>query len=123
MLLVTLKKFKSCKPLTKTSNLLVSFIDHLGPGDRASFYPPNTMDNHNYMLGLFESFQNLQDKMDKQNLLKLPVLSEPTYYIEAFFDGNLEWTEYAYTQRELQNLKDDAIDCGFTFTVEEVSND
>jgi len=44
-------------------------------------------------------------------------------YIEAFFDGNLEWTEYAYTERELQNLKNDAIDCGFTFTVEEVSND
>ena len=81
------------------------------------------MDNHNYMLGLFESFQNLQDKMDKQNLLKLPVLSEPTYYIEAFFDGNLEWTEYAYTKRELQNLIDDAIDCNFTFTVEEVIND
>lgn len=81
------------------------------------------MDNHNYMLGLFESFQNLQDKMDKQNLLKLPVLSESTYYIEAFFDGNLEWTEYAYTERELQNLIDDAIDCGFTFTVEEVIND
>jgi len=76
------------------------------------------MDNHNYMLGLFESFQNLQDKMEKCNLLKLPVLSEPTFYVEAFFDGNLEWTEYAYTDRELQNLKNDAIDCGFTFTVE-----
>ena len=84
---------------------------------------PLKMDNHNYMLGLFESFQNLQDKMEKCNLLKLPVLSEPTFYVEAFFDGNLEWTEYAYTDRELQNLKNDAIDCGFTFTVEEVIND
>jgi len=73
------------------------------------------------MLGLFESFQNLQDKMDDQNLLKLSVLSEPTYYIEAFFDGELEWTEYAYTERELQNLKNDAIDCGYTFNVEEVT--
>jgi hypothetical protein len=35
MPLVTLKKFKSCKPLTKTSSLLASSLDHLGPGDRA----------------------------------------------------------------------------------------
>ena len=81
------------------------------------------LDYHHTWLNLFDEFQATQDKMERCNLLKLPVFSEPTYYVEAFFDGNLEWTEYAYTERELQNLKNDAIDCGFTFTVEEVSND
>jgi len=81
------------------------------------------LDNHHTMLNLFEDFERTQDKLEASNLLKLSQVSSPTYYIEAFFDGNLEWTEYAYTERELQNLKNDAIDCGFTFTVEEVKND
>jgi hypothetical protein len=80
----------------------------------------NTMlDNHHSMLNLFEDFERTQDKLEASNLLKLSQVSSPTYYIEAFLDENLEWTEYAYTERELQNLKNDAIDCGFTFTVEE----
>jgi len=75
------------------------------------------------MLNLFEAFEQSQDKLEAGNLLKLSRVSSPTYYVEAFLDQSLEWTEYAYTERELQNLKNDAIDCGFTFTVEEVSND
>ena len=71
------------------------------------------------MLNLFESFERHQDELQSRNsLLALDAVQSPTFYIEAFFDGNLEWTEYAYTERELQNLKNDAIDCGFTFTVE-----
>ncbi len=78
---------------------------------------------HHTWLNLFDEFQATQDKLEAGNLLKLSRVSSPTYYIEAFLDENLEWTEYAYTERELQALKNDAIDCGFTFTVEEVSND
>jgi len=78
---------------------------------------------HHTWLNLFDEFQATQDKLEAGNLLKLSRVSSPTYYVEAFLDESLEWTEYAYDERELQNLKNDAIDCGFTFTVEEVSND
>jgi len=81
------------------------------------------LDYHHTWLNLFDEFQATQDKLEESNLLKLSRVSSPTYYVEAFLDENLEWTEYAYTERELQNLKNDAIDCGFTFTVEEVKND
>ena len=75
---------------------------------------------HHTMLNLFESFERHQDELQSRNsLLALDAVQNPIFYVEAFFDGNLEWTEYAYTERELQNLKNDAIDCGFTFTVEE----
>jgi len=47
----------------------------------------------------------------------LDAVQSPTFYIEAFFDGNLEWTEYAYSERELQELKDQALFSGCTFTV------
>ena len=82
------------------------------------------LDYHHTMLNLFESFERHQDELQSRNsLLVLDAVPSHTFYVEAFFDGNLEWTEYAYTERELQNLKNDAIDCGFTFTVEEVNND
>jgi hypothetical protein len=76
------------------------------------------MDNHHTMLNLFESFERHQDELQsRESLLALDAVQSPTFYIEAFFDGKLEWTEYAYTDRELQNLKNDAIDSGCTFTV------
>jgi hypothetical protein len=76
------------------------------------------MDFHNYSLRLFEHFEATQAKLEKDNLLKLSMPQSSTYYVEAFLDGNLEWTEWAYDDNELQRLKNDAIDCGFTFTVE-----
>jgi len=81
------------------------------------------LDYHHTWLNLFDEFQATQDKLEAGNFLKLSRVSSPTYYIEAFFDGNLEWTEYAYNERELQDLKDQAISCSFTFTVKEVSDD
>lgn len=76
------------------------------------------LDNHHAMLNLFESFERHQDELESRNsLLALDAVPSPTFYIEAFFNGDLEWTEYAYTDRELQNLKNDAIDSGCTFTV------
>jgi len=77
------------------------------------------MDYHHTMLNLFEQFEAEQTKLEKDNLLKLSMPQSSTYYVQAFLDGNLEWTEWAYDDNELQRLKNDAIDCGFTFTVEE----
>ena len=80
--------------------------------------PKQFMDYHHAMLNLFESFERHQDELQSRNsLLALNAVQSPTFYVEAFFDGNLEWTEYAYDERELQNLKNDAIDSGCTFTV------
>ena len=76
------------------------------------------LDYHHTMLNLFESFERHQDELQSRNsLLALDAVPSPTFYIEAFFNGDLEWTEYAYSERELQNLKNDAIDSGCTFTV------
>ncbi len=41
------------------------------------------------------------------------------YYVEAKLDGKLEWTEWAYTAHERDQLVQDAKDCGFSYTVEE----
>jgi len=41
------------------------------------------------------------------------------YYVEASLDGKLEWTEWAYTTHERDQLVQDAKDCGFSYTVEE----
>jgi len=78
------------------------------------------MDNHNYMLGLFESFQKHQDQLDARNLLKLTMSENITYMVTAFNGTREQWYDYAYDLDELDNLKRDAEDCGFTFTVEEV---
>ncbi len=79
------------------------------------------MDFHNQRLNLFESFERFQDKLEADNLLKLQQ-SEPSsrYYVEASLNGKREWTEWAYDEHELDLLKQDAKDCGFAYTVEEV---
>ena len=41
------------------------------------------------------------------------------YYVEAKLNGNLEWTEWAYDQHELDLLIADAKDSGCSYTVEE----
>jgi hypothetical protein len=78
------------------------------------------MDHHNYMLDLFESFQQHQDQLEATNLLKLKAMEPATrYYVEAKLDGKLEWTEWAYTRHERDQLVQDAKDAGFSCTVEE----
>jgi len=79
------------------------------------------MDAFNYDLRVFESFQRYQDQLDANHLLKLKTMEpQTTYYVEAKLGDSLEWTEYAYTERERDLLVKDAKDCGFTYTVEEV---
>ncbi len=78
------------------------------------------MDHHNYMLRLFESFQQHQDQLEATNLLKLKTMEPATrYYVEAKLGDNLEWTEWAYDEHERDQLVKDAKDCGFSCTVEE----
>ena len=78
------------------------------------------MDYHNMRLIWFESFQKHQDELEASNFLKLQAM-EPQirYYVEAKLDGKLEWTEWAYTRHERDQLVQDAKDAGFTCTVEE----
>lgn len=78
------------------------------------------MDNHNYMLGLFESFERYQDQLDARNLLKLTMSENITYMVTAFKDAQEQWYDYAYDQDELDVLKRDAEACGCTFTITEV---
>jgi len=79
------------------------------------------MEWHNQSLSVFESWQRYQDNLPDNSFFKLPDPQPPAYYIQAFLDGDLAWTEYAYDDHELQNLKNDAVSCGFTFTVEEIN--
>ena len=78
------------------------------------------MDNHNQWLNLFESFQKHQDQLDARNLLKLSMSENITYMVTAFNGTREQWYDYAYDEDELNSLKQDAKDCGFTVTVEEV---
>ena len=78
------------------------------------------MDAFTQSLNLFESFERFQDKLEADNLLKLQQSESPSrYYVEASLNGNLEWTEWAYDEHELDLLKQDAKDCGFAYTVKE----
>jgi len=95
-------------------------INHHSPREGASIHL-KTMDAFNQRLNLFESFERFQDQLEADNLLKLQQ-SEPSsrYYVEASLNGKREWTEWAYDEHELDLLKQDAKDCGFAYTVEEV---
>ena len=78
------------------------------------------MDHHNMRLLWFESFQKHQDELEAANLLKLQAMEPQTrYYVEAKLNGKLEWTEWAYTRHERDQLVADAKDAGFSYTVEE----
>ena len=78
------------------------------------------MDHHNMRLLWFESFQRHQEQLEATNLLKLKAMEPATrYYVEAKLDGKLEWTEWAYTRHERDQLVQDAKDAGFSCTVEE----
>jgi len=79
------------------------------------------MDAFTQSLDLFESFERFQDKLEADNLLKLQDMKPATrYYVEASLNGNLQWTEWAYNQDELDLLIADAKDSGCSYTVESV---
>lgn len=80
------------------------------------------MDNHNYWLDLFDSFERLQTELEaRESLMVLSRDIQPKWEFQAFLDGDLQWADPAYDEQELQDMKDEAIEAGFTFTVEEVT--
>lgn len=74
--------------------------------------------NFNYFShSLYSHWQHAQDALEVSGLLDSLWDDRQEYYVEAFLDGELEWTEYVYGEEELQTFKDDAIRHGLTFTV------
>ena len=79
------------------------------------------MDFHNTWLNLFESFERHQDELKaRDSLMILNRDIQPKWEIQAFLDGELQWADPAYDEDELQGMKNEAIDAGFTFVVLEV---
>ena len=75
------------------------------------------MDFHNLSLNLYDRWQRTQDALEASGLFDSLLDDRQEYYVEAFLDGELEWTEYVYGKEELQTFKDDAIEHGLTFSV------
>ena len=72
------------------------------------------MDFHNITLNQYEFMQDMLDR-GKQLQETDP---QTIYYIEAFIDDRLQWTEWATDEEERESLIRDAVAAGFTYTVE-----
>ena len=72
------------------------------------------MDFHTITLNQYEFTQAMLDRG------KQPQEADPKtiYYIEAFTDDRLQWTEWATDEEERESLIRDAVAAGFTYTVE-----
>ena len=80
------------------------------------------MDNHNTWLNLFESFERHQTELEaRESLMVLNRDIQPKWEFQAFLDGDLQWADPAYDEEELQRMKKEATDAGFTCTVQEVT--
>jgi|TARA_B100000035_G_C20954766_1_gene533657 hypothetical protein len=52
---------------------------------------------------------------------RLDQFLNPTgYHFQAFLNEELVWHDYAYSRNELQQFKNEAIESGFTFLIENV---
>jgi hypothetical protein len=79
------------------------------------------MDFHNCWLDLFDSFERVQTELEaRESLMVLNRDIQPKWEFQAFLDGDLQWADPAYDEQELQDMKDEAIEAGFTFSVQEV---
>ena len=79
------------------------------------------MDHHNYMLDLFESFERHQTELKaRDSLMVLNRDIQPKWEIQAFLGKDLQWADPAYDDEELQRMKKEATEAGFTYTVEKV---
>ena len=77
------------------------------------------MDNHNYWLDLFERLQTELEA--RESLMVLSRDIQPKWEVQAFLGQDLQWADPAYDEDELQRMKNEAIEAGFTYTVEEVT--
>jgi hypothetical protein len=80
------------------------------------------MDNHNHWLDLFDSFERLQTELEaRESLMVLNRDIQPKWEVQAFLGQDLQWADPAYDEEELQRMKNEATEAGFTYTVEEVT--
>ena len=80
------------------------------------------MDNHNTWLDLFDSFERLQTELEaRESLMVLSRDIQPKWEVQAFLGQDLQWADPAYDEDELQRMKNEATEAGFTYTVEEVT--
>jgi len=80
------------------------------------------MGYHEYWLDLFDSFERLQTELEaRESLMVLSRDIQPKWEVQAFLGQDLQWADPAYDEDELQRMKKEAIEAGFTYTVEEVT--
>ena len=80
------------------------------------------MGYHEYWLDLFDSFERLQTELEaRESLMVLSRDIQPKWEVQAFLGTSLQWADPAYDEEELQRMKKEATDAGFTCTVQEVT--
>ena len=80
------------------------------------------MGYHEYWLDLFDSFERLQTELEaRESLMVLSRDIQPKWEVQAFLGSDLQWADPAYDEEELQRMKKEATDAGFTCTIQEVS--
>lgn len=80
------------------------------------------MGYHEYWLDLFDSFERLQTELEaRESLMVLNRDIQPKWEVQAFLGTDLQWADPAYDEEELQRMKKEATDAGFTCTVQEVT--
>mgnify|MGYP003117667158 FL=1 len=80
------------------------------------------MGYHEYWLDLFDSFERLQTELEaRESLMVLSRDIQPKWEVQAFLGTDLQWADPAYDEEELQRMKKEATDAGFTYTVQEVT--
>ena len=80
------------------------------------------MGYHEYWLDLFDSFERLQTEFEaRESLMVLSRDIQPKWEVQAFLGSDLQWADPAYDEEELQRMKKEATDAGFTYTVQEVT--
>ena len=80
------------------------------------------MGYHEYWLDLFDSFERLQTELEaRESLMVLSRDIQPKWEVQAFLGADLQGADPAYDEEELQRMKKEATDAGFTYTVQEVT--
>ena len=72
------------------------------------------MDFHTITL---DQYEFMQDMLDRGKQLQ-ETDPQTVYYIEAYLKNEKIWTEYATDEKEREVLIRQAVDSGFTYTVE-----
>ena len=76
------------------------------------------MDYDNMRLSLFGQFETVQALLPKDSLLKLFMADSTTYVLTAYKNNRYMWHDLATTQDELEVLKHNAENAGYTYVIE-----